>query len=100
MLRFKLDSGEFFLVVVVVGSVGVCLFVFVPFGDRILCSPGWPQIHYVTKDNLELLLTASRNTGIKAHHPHTVYVVLGVESQSTKAPNQLSYIPGPTEFLF
>jgi hypothetical protein len=46
MLRFKLDSGEFFLVVVVVGSVGVCLFVFVPFGDRILCSPGWPQTLY------------------------------------------------------
>lgn len=26
------------------------------FKDRVLCNPGWPQMYYVTEDDLELMV--------------------------------------------
>lgn len=46
---------------------------------RVSCNPGWLQIHYVTKDDHELLIFlpfASQVLKLRCKPPYTVYVVL------------------------
>lgn len=49
--------------------------------DMVSCSPGWPQIHYVAQDDLQLLILLPLPPGSVAiagrcHYTLVLYVVL------------------------
>lgn len=62
-------------------SYFVCLLVFEP----ISCRPGWPQICYIAKDNLELLifvLLPPEGWDYRCVLQCLLYVVLGIEPRT------------------
>lgn len=85
---------------VVLFYCGVC----VDFKDRVLCSSDWPRTHYVSKNDLQLLIPPAPQPlspecwNYKCALLYLVYIVLQINSDilhARQALHRLSYIPGP-----
>ena len=68
-------------------KITVLIHILCVFWDRVSCSPGWPQTHYVAEDDLELLTLCPPLPKCEEYRhepPIKVYMVLGIESRALR----------------